>query len=77
MPWGIGYTICTVVAIIVAVRAARYQRGEGRGVAISFLAGILAGGFTGIFLMAMMVIIATPESHIEKVEPVADAQSAA
>ncbi|WP_445620641.1 hypothetical protein ACUN8C_01650 [Kushneria sp. Sum13] len=73
----IGYIICTVLAGIVGVRAARYQRGEGRGVVISFLAGILAGGFTGIFLMAMMVIIATPESRIEKIEPTADEQSAA
>lgn len=69
MSWGIGYTICTVLAIIVAVRAARYQRGRGRGPITGFVVGIIAGSVTGLFLMAMMVIIAMPESHIEKLEP--------
>lgn len=75
--WKIGYTICTVLAMVVAVRTARYQLGRGMGPITGFVVGIIAGSATGLFLMAMMVIIATPESHIEKVEPIADQQSAA
>ncbi|MCM2131447.1 hypothetical protein [Larsenimonas rhizosphaerae] len=76
MTLDIGYTICTVLAIIVAVRAARHQRGSGRGPITGFVVGIIAGSATGLFLMATMIVIATPESHIEKVEPVPHEQPA-
>lgn len=64
----IGYTICTVLAVIAAVYAMRDQRSRGRGPVTGFVVGIMAGSITGVFLMVMMIIIATPESHIEKIE---------
>ncbi|SPJ35234.1 hypothetical protein [Kushneria phyllosphaerae] len=76
MFWEIGYTLCTVLTITVAVYVMRDQRGRGRGAIAGFAAGLVAGGITMVVLLVALVMLATPDSRIETVEPITEQRPA-
>lgn len=70
---GIGFIICTVLAVIIGVRIGRNRRANGKGAFFSGVTGIFGGAVAGFFLLVALALIDISvngsDSKIEEIEP--------